>query len=535
MGAGRVTVAVPGQRAPLVVWAGGEVTLGRPDERHRPDVDVPGVLGCVVRADPLTGRITGLATEVAVRIAAVLARRGAAPDGASRSLFRGCRAGTEPLVSLAPETVNARVVVRGTAPGAECHILRCPRRAELGGACARCTLWFLAGGTVPITPADGADPNLSRTFKTAVSAVCYAWYPRLARHLFRGVAADTVRRWVASTRVGPMAMAAFHLARAGDDARPHRSTAEPARGGAYRVGDLAAIVATLPDCAALWPLAVVAEDWIAAVAAEGAGGLERLSELALYGLTSVGDGDPALPSTEDPAAVVSDPLRAAGLLVTGDGDGTGATLVVDAAVLGALVLATRCCDAVVSFRAPPDDDGCVVVAAEPPIDLVGVDSATELHVAASNFLTAPVLAELARAPCRRIVFHGAGPGAVPPGLEHLPTGLPLSTVLWETLCGMAASREFPAWVLDGGAPAPTAAGLAKMVCGAKPIGRCPLGDDEPCRACAGQSVNYVDGFTAAAVAGRGLPECATAGWDRAVVSKAARARDTWLSLVSASP
>ena len=311
----------------------------------------------------------------------------------------------------------------------------------------------------------------------------------------------------------------------------------PARARAYRVGDLAAVTFTFGDRAALWPLAVVAEDWIAAAAAhDDDGGLRRLSELALYGLTSVGDDDPALPFTGDPAAVVSDPLRAGGLLVTGDGECADATLVVDAAVLGALVLATRCCDAVVSFRAPPDDDGCVVVAAEPPVDVAGVvDSSTDLHVAASNFLTPPVLAELARAPCRRIVFHGAPPGAVPPGLRHLPTGLPLPTVLWDTLCGMAASREFPAWALDGGAPAPTVAGLAKMVCGAKPIGRCPLGDDEACSACAGQRVNYVDGFVAAAVAGRrGPPPCAAAGWDEGVLSRAGRARDTWLRLVTPS-
>ena len=63
----------------------------------------------------------------------------------------------------------------------------------------------------------------------------------------------------------------------------------------------------------------------------------------------------------------------------------------------------------------------------------------------------------------------------------------------------------PAWVLDGGAPARTVAGLAKMVCGAKPMGRCPLGDDEACSECAGQRVNYVDGFVVAAVAGRGTP------------------------------
>ena len=100
--------------------------------------------------------------------------------------------------------------------------------------------------------------------------------------------------------------------------------------------------------------------------------------------------------------------------MTGDGECADATLVVDAAVLGALVLATRCGEAVVSFRAPPEDDACVVVAAEPPVDLAGVDSSIDLHVAASNFLTAPVLAELARAPSRRIVFHGAPPGASRP-------------------------------------------------------------------------------------------------------------------------
>jgi hypothetical protein len=99
---------------------------------------------------------------------------------------------------------------------------------------------------------------------------------------------------------------------------------------------------------------------------------------------------------------------------------------------------------------------------------------------------------------------------------------------------MAASREFPAWALDPGAPSPTVSGLAKMVCGAKPIGRCPLGDDEPCSACAGQRVNYVDGFVAAAVAGRGIPPCAAAGWDEDVLSRAGRARDTWLRLVTPS-
>lgn len=534
-----MTVEVKGRRAPLVVWAGGEFTIGRPGER-RPDVDAPGILAPLMRADALTGRIVGVSVEGAVRVAAALAAaagpHAGAPGDASRSLPRGCRPSAEPLPSVAPETVDLRAVRRGTTSRPECHIRRCPRRAELGGACERCTRWFVAGGTVPIVPADGVNPNQSRIFKAAIAAICYAWYPRVALHLFTNVAPDTLRRWVASTHLCAMAMAGFHLARV-CDARPHRSSAEPKRGGAVRIGDLAAIVATLPDSAARWPLAVVAEDWIARQDPR------RLAELALYGLTSVGgEGDDGLPFTGDPAGVAASPLRAAGLLTTGDGESDDASLVVlDAALLHALVLATQCCDAVVSYRAPPDDETSVVVAAEPPIDLAGVvDSATVLHVAASNFLTPPVLADLARAPCRQIVFHGAPPGAVPPGLSHLPTGLPLSTVLWETLCGMAASRDFPAWSHDdGGAPAPTVAGLAKMVCGARAIGRCPLGDgDLCCAACAEQSVNYIDAFTAASAAGRELPECATAGWSdsTAVVSRAVRtrARDTWLSLVSAS-
>jgi hypothetical protein len=533
---GRVTVPVPGQRTPLVLWPGGEVTRGRAGEL-RPDADVPGVLGAVVRVDPLTGRVVGLAGEFAVRVAAALAAGpiGGAPGDASRSLPRGGRPGAEPLPSLAPETVNFIAVRRGTAPRPGCHVRRCPRRAELGGACLRCTQWFLSGGVVPLVPADGADPNLSRPFKRAVSALCYAWWPRLARHLFDGVAADTARRWAAATRVGPMAMAAWHLARA----RPHGGAPGPARAGAYRVGDLAAVVYTYSDRAALWPPAVVAEDWIAALAAAGAGGLERLSELALYGLTSVGEDDPALPFSGDPAGFVADPLRAAGLLATGDGERADATLVLDAALLGAFQLVARC-DAVVSYAPPPEDETSVVVAAEPPLDFAG-DSSADLHVAASNFLTAAVLAELARAPCRRIVFHGAPPGAVPPGLRHLPTGLALSTLVWEVLCGMAASREFPACVHDDdSAPAPTAAGLAKMVCGAKRIGRCPLGlggdDDEACCAeCAGSQVNYVDAFTARAASGRDLPACATAGWDGGVLSSAARARDTWLRLAAPPP
>ena len=67
----------------------------------------------------------------------------------------------------------------------------------------------------------------------------------------------------------------------------------PARTRAYHVGDLAAVSYTFGDRAALWPLAMVAENWIAAAADhDGDGGLKRLSELALYGLTSVGATTP---------------------------------------------------------------------------------------------------------------------------------------------------------------------------------------------------------------------------------------------------
>jgi len=330
-------------------------------------------------------------------------------------------------------------------------------------------------------------------------------------------------------------MAAWHLARA----RPHGGAPGPARAGAYRVGDLAAVVFTFSDRAARWPPAMVAEDFIAAVAASGAGGLERLSDIALFGITSVNDDDPALPFSGDPAGFVADPLRAAGLLVTGDGECADATIVLDAALLRAFLLVARC-DVVVSYAAPPDDETSVVVAAEPPLDFAGIvdtSECTDLHVAASNFLTGPVLAQLALAPCRRIVFHGSPPGAVPPGLRHLPTGLVLSTLVWEVICGMAASSDFPACVLDDSAPAPTTAGLAKLVCGAKRITRCPLGqggdgDEACCAECAGNQVNYVDAFTARAASGRDLPACATAGWDDGMLSRAAQARDTWLRLAA---
>ena len=221
-------------------------------------------------------------------------------------------------------------------------------------------------------------------------------------------------------------------------------------------------------------------------------------------------------------------------------------MVVDAGLLHALV---RFADAgcAVSFCEPPCVDavsaagGALVVLGAAPLDLSDVRAGDTLHVACCNLLTPALAVRLLAAPCAVLVLHGAVPWGVPPGVVDLPTRTPMTTMVWEVLCAMAARPEFEAVVAhdDGGArPAATHAGLARLVCGSKAMGRCPLGGGgDHCAACAGAgvAVNYIDGWTAAAARGEALPACATRcyGERASFLARAAAARDAWLDLVLA--